>query len=75
MVKAGVLEVSVSDHFMVYRIRKFNRAVEKDHKQIKTQSMRNFKYDDFLSDVSGICWEHMFQQTDDINTLANDWSV
>ena len=37
--------------------------------------MRNFKEDELLSDVSGICLEHMFQQTDDINTLVNDWSA
>ena len=75
IVGVGVHEGSLSDHFMVYCIRKFNGAVEKDHKQIKTRSMRNFKEDEFLSDVSGICWEHMFQQTDDINTLVNDWSA
>ena len=75
IVGVGAHEVSLSDHFMVYCIRKFNGAVEKDHKQIKTRSMRNFKEDEFLSDVSGICWQHMFQQTDDINTLVNDWSA
>ena len=37
--------------------------------------MKNFKEDEFLSDVSGICWEHMFLQTDDINTLVNAWSA
>ena len=75
IVGVGVHEVSLSDHFMVYCIRRFSGAVEKDHKQIKTRSMRNFKEDEFLSDVFGICWEHMFQHTDDINTLVNDWSA
>ena len=37
--------------------------------------MKNFKEDEFLSDVSGICCEHMFLQTDDINTLVNAWSA
>ena len=32
--------------------------------------MKNFK-----EDVSGICWGHIFQQTNDINTLVNDWSA
>ena len=75
IVRVEAHDVSLSDHFMVYCIRKFNGAVEKDHKQIKTRSMRNLKEDEFLSDVSGICWKHMFQQTDDINTLVNDWST
>ena len=36
IIKSGVLEVSLSDHYMVYCIRKFNGAVEKGHKKIKT---------------------------------------
>ena len=35
IVKSGVYEVSLSDHYMVYCIRKFNGAVEKGHKMIK----------------------------------------
>ena len=37
--------------------------------------MKHFKEDEFLSDVSDICWEHFFQQTDDINKLVDDWSI
>ena len=33
--KLGVHEVFLSDHFVVYCVRKFNGAVEKDHKVIK----------------------------------------
>ena len=75
IVKTGVHEVSLSDHFLVYCIRKFNGAVEKGHKRIKTRSMKHFKEDEFLSDVSDICWEQFFQQTDNINTLVDDWST
>ena len=60
IVKTGVHEVSLSDHFLVYCIRKFNGAVEKGHKRIKTRSMKHFKEDEFLSDVSDICWEQFF---------------
>ena len=74
IVKSGVHEVSMSDHYMVYCIRKFNGAVEKDHKMIKTRKMKNFNEDAFLADVSGICWEQMLTETDDINTLVNNWS-
>ena len=60
---------------MVYCIRKFDGAVKEDHKQIKTQNMKNFEEQDFLSDVSNIRWEHMFQISNNVNTLANDWSA
>ena len=52
IVESGVHKVSLSDHFMVYCIRKFDGAVKKDHKQIKTRSMKNFEEQDFLFYVS-----------------------
>ena len=56
IIKVGVCEVSLSDHYMVYCIRKFNGAVEKDHKKIKTRNMTHFSENQFLCDVSDICW-------------------
>ena len=74
IVEAGVHKVTLSDHYMVYCIRKFNGAVEKGHKMINTRKMKNFDKEAFLADVSGICWEQMFSETDDINALVNYWS-
>ena len=74
IVKSGVHEVSMSDHYMIYCIHKFSGAVEKDHKVIKTRNMKNFNEDAFLADVSGICWELLLTETDDIKTLVNNWS-
>ena len=68
IVESGVHKVSLSDHFMVYCIRKFDSAVKKDHKKKKTRSMKNCEEQDFLSDVSNIRWEHMFQ----IGNLENN---
>ena len=64
----------LSDHYMVYCIRKFNGAVEKGHKMIKTRKIKNFSEEAFLADVSGICWEQMVSGADDINLLVNRWS-
>ena len=36
--------------------------------------MKNFNEEAFLADVSGICWEQMLTETDDINLLVNYWS-
>ena len=74
IIKSGMLEVSLSDHYMVYCIRKFNGAVEKGHKKIKTRKMKNFNEEAFLADVSGIRLEQMLTETDDINLLINYWS-
>ena len=47
ILKSGVHKVSMSDHHMVYCIRKFNGAVEKGNKMIKTRKMKNFSEEAF----------------------------
>ena len=69
-----MLEVSLSDDFMVYCIRKYNGSDEKDHKMIKTRKMKNFDEQAFLSDVSSIWWVGMLNETDGINVLVNNWT-
>ena len=70
-ITSGVHDVSMSDRYMVYCIRKFNGAVEKGHKMIKTRKMKNFNEQAFLCDVADITWEQMLTETDDINVLVN----
>ena len=74
IMESGVYEVSMSDHYMVYCIRKFNGAVERDHKIIKTRKMKNFDQDAFLCDVSNICWEHIVTKTDNVNYSVHEWT-
>ena len=41
---------------MVYYSRKFNDAIKKGHKKIKTKSMKQCSENQFLFDVSGMHW-------------------
>ena len=36
--------------------------------------MKHFSEEAFLADLSGICWEQMLTETDDIGVLVNNWS-
>lgn len=74
IVKSGVHKVSLSDHYMVFCVRKYNGAVEKGHKMIKTRKMKHFNEEAFLTDVSDIDWERLLSDSDDINILVNKWS-
>ena len=74
IIESGVYEVSMSDHYMVYCIRKFNGAIARDHKIIKTRKMKNFNQDTFLSDISSICWEHIVSKTDNVNYSVCEWT-
>ena len=75
IIESGVHKVSMSDHYMVFCVRKFEGALKKDHKVDTTRSMKNFDKDAFLSDVAGICWERGFSETDDVNVLVTQWST
>ena len=75
IIESGVHKVSMSDHYMVFCVRKFEGALKKDHKVVTTKSMKNFDKDAFLADVAGICWERGFSETDDVNVLVTQWST
>ena len=59
---------------MVFCVRKFNGAVDKDINLIKIRKMKHFNEEAFLADVSGICWERLLNDNDDINVLVKKWS-
>ena len=70
--KSGVDEVSLSDHYILHS--KIQWRSRKSHKTIKTRKMKHFDEEAFLADVSGMCWEQMLTETDDINLLVSYWS-
>ena len=53
--QSGIFETSMNDHFMVFCVRKFREAQEKNHKVIQARSMKNFNKEAFLADVASIC--------------------
>ena len=40
VLESGVFKISMSDHYIVYCIRKLNACFKKDHKAIKTRNMK-----------------------------------
>ena len=75
IIKSGVHEVSLSDHCMAYSIPKFNGAVEKGNKTIKTRKIKSFNEEAFLANFSEICWEQMLIETDDVNLLVTWFEI
>ena len=58
---------------MIYCFRKVNAAVERDHK-LNSRKMKNFNPDNFLFDVSNICWELIVSISDDVNYPVCEWT-
>ena len=46
----GVIQTAISDHFMIYAVRK-GKPVKSSHKTIKFRSFKNFDENSFLDDV------------------------
>ena len=72
-VDSGVLQVSMSDHYLVYCFRNLNGARRKDYKEIKTRSMKNLNETAFLIAVSQIIWDRIVSRPIDINVLVDNW--
>ena len=49
ILKSGMYKVTMSDHYMVYCVRKFNGNLKKDHKNIRTRMMKNVSEEAFSS--------------------------
>ena len=75
VLESGLLKISMSDHYMVYCIRKLNSSFKKDHKAIKTRNMKNFSEEAFLQDVATINWQAVLGTPGDVNKLVERFST
>ena len=75
IIEAGIHKMSLSDHYMVYCIRKQNGSITKCHKMIEMRMINNFIECDYLADVAAVCWALVVTLTENVNSHVNDWSV
>ena len=54
IVDSGVLKISLSDHYLVFCIRKFRGSLQRQPKLIRSRRMKNFDHVSFLFDLSQI---------------------
>ena len=74
VVISGVHPLGLSDHYLVYCIRKFRGSSKKQDKNISTKSLKNFNETEFLNDLLSVDWKGIVSNTDDINTIVKHWS-
>ena len=74
IVNSGVHKTSLSDHYLIYCVRKFRGASKKQHKLISTRQMKNFDQTRFVNDLLEVDWEGIVQNTDDIDVVINNWT-
>ena len=74
IVESGVLKVSLSDHYMIFCVRKYRGALKGQHKKVTTRQMKDFDQNSFLSDISSVDWDSILDCSKDINTAVENWS-
>ena len=70
---SGVIEISMSDHYMIYGVRQLSNRCQVERKQIQTEfrCLRNYDREAFVSDLQN--WKMATPSTlDDPNILANN---
>ena len=72
--KSEGIPISLSDDFKVFCVHKFDGALLKDHKTIKTRRMNTKNEQMFLMNAASVNWAKALGQTDDINLLVSNCS-
>ena len=62
-----MLKISLSDHYLVYCVRKLRGGVKHQHKYISSRQLKNFNQGAFLSDLSEVDWETLAADAQDID--------
>ena len=75
IVDSGVLKISLSDHCLVYCIRKFRGFIQRQPKLIRSRRMKNFDYESFLFDLGQIDWDGIVRNSDNVHDAVQQWST
>ena len=67
----GVIQTAISDHFMIYAIRK-GKPVKGAHKTIKFRSYKNFDEKSFLDDLFNVPWINVMK-CDNVDDALQLW--
>ena len=73
--ESGVIKTSLSDHFLIYCIRKFRGGVKRQHKCITSRQLKNFDKTTFLSDLSEVNWEEIIANASDSDDAVRGWTT
>ena len=71
MVDTGVIKSCISDHYLIYGVRKF-QTIKTEPKFIESRNMKQFNAQLFVSDLENVQWE-LLQQYEDPNHMVQVW--
>ena len=74
VIESEVRKLGLSDHYLVYAIRKFRGNLTCNHKIIKTLKMDNFNEELFLNNLAASKWQKILICSQDNNELEQNWT-
>ena len=74
VLEAGVHKIALSDHYLIFCMRKLNVSNASGHKTIRTINMKKFNAEAFLADVAKVSWEGIASVTNEIDSMIETWS-
>ena len=74
VVESGVLQTGISDHYVVYVVRKYFGSLKAQHKMITTRQMKNFDQELFFKDLTSVDWQAIVSDSECLDDSVNLWS-
>ena len=73
--KTGVIHTGISDHSLIFAIRKINIVTQNKNGQniVEIRNMKHFNEEQFLNDLSHQTWEGMYFFADNPNNMWEIW--
>ena len=72
--ESGVVKVSLSDHYLVFAIRKFQCGFKRQQKFIRTRRMKNFNEEAFLLDTRSFDWQFLLKSPSTIGEIVHNFT-
>ena len=69
--ESGVVKAAISDHYVVYVVRKYQGGIKYNHKHIHTRQLENFNKEAFSADFDAVNWSAILVCSDDINVILD----
>ena len=73
IVQSGVIQIGISDHNLIFTIRKFNICKSGAHKYITSRSFKHFNQNRHLNDLKLVDLNSL-NQFSNVNLMWNEWS-
>ena len=71
--ESGVVKTAISDHYVVYSVRKYLGGIKHNHKHIHTKQLKNFNKETFLADLAAVNWAAILVCSNDLNVIVDEF--